>query len=93
MISVDRAETVALQLFDFIASSPEQLDRLITVAGFDPSALAQALQSRHGLAGVLEYACQDESLLLAFCETAGVQPNMPMQALAVLQKPADTGAL
>jgi hypothetical protein len=51
------------------------------------------LKTRDGLAGLLDYVCQDESLLLAFCETANLQPREPLQALALLQKPASTGAL
>jgi hypothetical protein len=61
--------------------------------GLDPGSLAQSLKTRDGLAGLLDYVCQDESLLLAFCETANLQPREPLQALALLQKPASTGAL
>ncbi len=93
MNQFEQAETIALQAFEFVGNSPEQLERLMDVTGLDPSSLAQALQTRDGLAGLLDYVCQDESLLLAFCEMANLQPREPMQALATLQKPASTGAL
>ena len=92
MISLDEAETIALQAFEFVASSPDQLDRMMAVSGLDGSTLVSALQTRDGLAGLLDYLAQDESLLLAFSETAGIAPQRPMQALMVLQKPATTGA-
>ena len=92
MMSIDEAETIALQAFEFVAGSTEQLDRMMSVSGLDGSSLASALQTRDGLAGLLDYIAQDESLLLAFSETAGMPPQRPMQALMMLQKPASTGA-
>ncbi len=93
MINVETAEVVALQVFEFIASSDEQLERFMSVSGLDPTSLRQIVQSPHGLAGLLDYLCSDESLLLAFCETAGIRPQTPVQALVALQRPASTGAL
>jgi hypothetical protein len=93
MINVESAEVVALQAFEFIASSDEQLERFMTTSGFDPGSLGQLVQTRHGLAGLLDYLCGDESLLLAFCETANIGPQMPAQAQAVLQRHTSTGAL
>lgn len=93
MIKLQEAEMLALQAFEFLGNSPEQLERLMSVTGHDPASLSQALQSPDGLAGVLDYMCQDESLLLAFCETANLPPNLPMRALDTLQRPASTGAL
>jgi hypothetical protein len=63
------------------------------VSGLDPASLGQLVQSPHGLAGLLDYLCSDESLLLAFCETAGIGPQTPVQALAALHRPASTEAL
>ncbi len=93
MLNVETAEVVALQAFEFIASSDEQLDRFMSVSGFDAGSLGHLVQTRHGLAGLLDYLCGDESLLLAFCETAGIAPHTPVQALVALQRPASTGAL
>ena len=93
MLNVEAAEVVALQAFEFIASSDEQLERFMTTSGFDPGSLGQLVQTRHGLAGLLDYLCGDESLLLAFCETAGIAPQTPVRALVALQRPASTGAL
>jgi len=93
MFNAESAELFALQVFEFIASSDEQLERFMSVSGFEPGSLGVALQTRGGLAGLLEYLCGDESLLLAFCETAKVSTHAPAQALAALQRPATTGAL
>jgi len=93
MNQFEQAELIALKAIEFMGHSPDQLERLMVATGLDPGSLAQSLKTRDGLAGLLDYMCQDESLLLAFCETANLQPREPMQALATLQKPASTGAL
>ena len=93
MLNAESAELLALQAFEFIASSDDQLARFMSVSGFDPASLGNALQTRSGLAGLLDYLCGDESLLLAFCETANLSPHAPAQALSALQRPASMGAL
>jgi hypothetical protein len=82
MNQFEQAEMIALQAFEFmLAILRSSWNASWASPGFDPSSLAQALQTRDGLAGLLDYVCQDESLLLAFCETANLQPREPMQAL------------
>jgi hypothetical protein len=76
----------------YLAGSEEELQRLIMTTGMDSEALKQSALSRAGLAGLLDYICQDESILLGFCEVAKIQPEEPMRALHALQKSPDTGA-
>ena len=65
---------------------------MMLATGTDILSLKQSAQTLEGLAGVLDYMCRDESILLGFCETNRIQADEPMQALQALQKHPDTGA-
>ncbi len=92
MYTPEQAEILAIQALSYLANTQEELQRMMSITGMDTNSLKQNAQSREGLAGLLDYICQDESILLGFCETAGIQPDEPMRALHALQKQADTGA-
>ena len=92
MYTPEQAEILAIQVLGYIAGTEEELQRLLTATGMDSEALKQCAQSRAGLAGVLDYICQDESILLGFCEAARIRPDEPMRALHALQKTPDSGA-
>jgi hypothetical protein len=92
MYTPEQAEILAIQVLGYLAGSEEELQRLIMTTGMDAEALKQSALSRAGLAGLLDYICQDESILLGFCEIARIQPEEPMRALHALQKSPDTGA-
>ena len=92
MYTPEQAEILAIQVLGYLAGTEEELQRLMMTTGMDSAALKQSAQSRAGLAGVLDYICQDESILLGFCEAARIQPDEPMRALHALQKSPDTGA-
>ncbi|MEO9877259.1 MAG: DUF3572 domain-containing protein [Anderseniella sp.] len=92
MYTPEQAEILAIQALGYLAGSEEELQRLIMTTGMDSEALKQSALSRAGLAGLLDYICQDESILLGFCEVAKIQPQEPMRALHALQKFPDTGA-
>ena len=92
MYTPEQAEILAIQVLGYLAGTEEELQRLMLTTGMDTDALKQSAQSRAGLAGVLDYICQDESILLGFCESAKIQPDEPMRALHALQKSPDTGA-
>lgn len=92
MYTPEQAEILAIQVLGYLAGTEEELQRLMMTTGMDTAALKQSAQSRAGLAGVLDYICHDESILLGFCEAAKIQPDEPMRALQALQKSPDTGA-
>ncbi len=93
MKTVENAKIIGFQAIEYIAGSPEQLDNLMRETGMDHEALLNCLQTSAGLAGILEYLCQDESVLLGFCEARGLHPNEPMRAAMSLQSAPDTGAM
>ncbi len=92
MYTPEQAEILAIQALGYLAGTEEELQRLLIATGMDSEALKQSAQSRAGLAGILDYICQDESILLGFCESARIRPEEPMRALHALQKTPETGA-
>jgi len=92
MYTPEQAEILAIQALGYLADVHEELHRMMTATGMDIEAIKQSTQSREGLAGLLDYICQDESILLGFCEAVRIQPDEPMRALHALQKRPDTGA-
>lgn len=71
---VEAAETIALQAFAYIAADDQHLSRFVALTGTAPDQLSQELSSRAFLLGVLDHLLSDESLLLAFCGNAGLDP-------------------
>lgn len=92
MYTPEQAEMLAIQALGYLAGTEEELQRLMMTTGMDTESLRQSAQSRSGLAGLLDYICQDESILLGFCEAARIKPDEPMRALHALQRMPDTGA-
>ena len=69
------AEMLAIQALAFIAEEPERLNGFLSVTGTSAGATsAKPRASPDFLAGVLEHMLGDESLLLAFAESAGIDP-------------------
>ena len=92
MYTTEQAEMLAIQALSYLAGSQEELQRMMVATGTDSEALMQSARTREGLAGVLDYMCRDESILLGFCETCAIAADEPMRALQALQKQHDTGA-
>jgi hypothetical protein len=68
------AETLAIQALAFIAEEPERMGAFLSATGIAPEAIRDAARSGDFLAGVLEHMLADESLLLAFADSAGLDP-------------------
>ena len=65
---------LAIQALSFIAEEPERLSAFVSATGIDIAAIRDAARQSDFLAGVLEHMLGDESLLIAFAESAGVDP-------------------
>ncbi len=83
-MNTDRAETIALQALAFLAGDEEALAGFLRLSGLDMGELRAAAAHPEILAGVLDYVLQDEAMLLAFCQGAGIRPEEPARARAHL---------
>jgi hypothetical protein len=65
---------LAIQALGFIAAEPERLDAFLGATGLTLERLRESATAPDFLAGVLEHMLADESLLLAFAESAAIDP-------------------
>jgi hypothetical protein len=72
--SREGAEMLAIQALAFIAEEPERLNAFFAVTGIEAAAIRDAARTPGFLGGVLEHMLADESLLLAFADSAGIDP-------------------
>jgi uncharacterized protein DUF3572 len=70
----ETAEMLAIQALAFIAEEPERLNRFLGLTGIDLSQIRDVAREPGFLAGVLEHMLADESLLIAFAGSAGIDP-------------------
>ncbi len=72
--SREAAEALAIQALAFIAEEPDRLGAFLAASGIGPDAIRDAAREPGFLAGVLDHMLGDESLLLAFADSAGLDP-------------------
>jgi hypothetical protein len=72
--SREAAETLAIQALGFLAEEPERLGAFLSVTGIAHEDIRQAAREPGFLAGVLDHMLGDESLLMAFADSAGLEP-------------------
>lgn len=78
------AEMLALEALTYLAGSEADLTRFMNESGIDPDALRARASERTVLRSVLDFLLAEDTRLLAFCETAGVEPNQVHVARHVL---------
>jgi Protein of unknown function (DUF3572) len=84
--SRETAEILAVQALAFIAEEPERLGLFIAASGIAPDQIRDAARALDFLAGVLEHMLGDENLLVAFANSAGIDPAEIARAHGVLGK-------
>lgn len=72
--SREAAEMLAIAALAFIAGEPERMSAFLGATGLAAEAIRDAARSPGFLAGVLEHMLADESLLLAFADSEGLDP-------------------
>ena len=80
----EAAEMLAIQALGFIAAEPERLDAFLGATGLTLERLRESATEPDFLAGVLEHMLADESLLLAFADSAAIDPAEIARARSAL---------
>ena len=80
----EAAEMLAIQALAFIAEEPERLASFLGATGIDPAGIRGAAREPRFLAGVLEHMLGNETLLLAFADSAGIDPALVARARGAL---------
>jgi hypothetical protein len=83
-ITVDDAAAIALQALSFLADDPQRMSRFLSLTGSDVGRLRTEAKTPEFQAATLEYMLGDESLLLMFCQDAGIDPVAVAPAHALL---------
>lgn len=87
-LTLEAAESLALQGLTFLAADASRLARFLTLTGIGPSDLRN-WEGNHALqSAVLEHFLGDESLLLVFASEAGLAPERIGTAQALLASQA-----
>jgi Protein of unknown function (DUF3572) len=82
--SQETAEMLTIQVLAFIAEEPERMALFLSATGIEPAGIRDAAREPDFLAGVLEHMLGDENLLLAFADSAGINPAEIARAHGVL---------
>ncbi len=72
--TAEAAELLAIQALAFIAEDAERLARFLGLTGIPVEQIRDAAREPGFLAGVLEHMLSDESLLIAFAVSTGIDP-------------------
>ena len=76
----DKAETLALNVLQFVLSDETLKGRFISITGLAPSDLNEAIYNKEFLGGVLDFILGNEADLLTFCKEFGIDPENPAKA-------------
>jgi hypothetical protein len=83
-LAKEAAEMLAIQALGFIAEDPERLAGFLASTGIPAEEIRAAAGEPGFLAGVLEHMLGDESLLIAFALSAGIDPAEVARARSAL---------
>ena len=70
----EAAEILAVQALAFIAEEPERLAGFLNATGLTAERIRESAKYPRFLVGVLEHMLADETLLIAFADSAAVDP-------------------
>jgi hypothetical protein len=80
----EAAETLAVQALAFIAEDTERMSGFLNATGVAPDQIRSAARESGFLAGVLDHMLGDESLLIAFADSAALDPSEVARARSAL---------
>jgi len=75
---------LAIQVLAFIAEETERLDGFLALTGLERESIREAAREPGFLVGVLEHMLGNESLLIAFSQSAGIDPAEIARAFSAL---------
>ncbi len=79
-----QAQELAVAAFEFLAADPCRLQRFLDSSGLEVASLRAAAGDPDFLAGVFDYLCSEEELLVAFAAANDIEPSRVLTARALL---------
>ena len=83
----EEAEILALKALSFLAAGDKRLERFLAATGMEFDDLRASASNAAVLGGILDYFLANEGLLLAFCESSGLEPKLATKARSLLPAP------
>ena len=80
----DEAETLALEVLQFVLADEVLQGRFMSITGITPIDFKQAAHEKEFLGGVLDFLLGNETDLLKFCEEYQIDPEQPSIARRLL---------
>lgn len=81
------SQAIAVKALMFLANDLDELGRFLAATGLGPENLRQAARDPDFLCAVMDHMAQDERLLIAFANDAGLTPEHVGHAALVLAGP------
>ncbi len=83
-MTAETAEALALRALAWVLSDDAHVRRFLALNGLAPAAIRRAPDDPGVLRGALDYLLGHEPDLIAFCDSAGLAPELPARARAAL---------
>jgi hypothetical protein len=84
IVGRDDAESVAIQVLNFIVADVDRIIPFLNVTGLQPETIRMSARSSHFLLGVLEYVAKDDELLKVIHEELKIRPTAILTAIVHL---------
>jgi hypothetical protein len=84
--SPETAEILAVQALAFMAEDDTRMSGFVASTGIAVQSIRDAAREPNFLTGVLEHILADENLLIAFADSAGIDPTEVARACQALGK-------
>lgn len=84
MIAREAAETLAIRALGWLVAQEELLPGFLAATGSAPADLPTRVADPEFLAAVMDFLLAEDAMVVAFCESAGLPYEAPMQARAAL---------
>jgi uncharacterized protein DUF3572 len=78
------AESVAIQVLNFIVADVDRIIQFLNVTGLQPETIRTSATSSHFLLGVLEYVAKDDELLKVIDDELKIRPAAILAAIVHL---------
>ncbi len=78
--SAQDGEILAVSAFGFLAGEQEYFAKFVEISGIDYGDIPEMVNSPSFLASVLAFLLSDDSMLLAFCQSANCIPEDAVRA-------------
>ena len=80
----ESAETLAIQALAWVLAQDDLVAAFLNATGADSRQMAVLARDPAFLGGVLDFLMEDDSRVMAFCDSIGQPYNAPMQARTAL---------